>query len=140
MGSAPEAVRKIIKYCLVDKKAKIHTYAKFELTNEGVVCVSEDHSNSGNEVGMPHPHLIRFGCLGTNGAELDKYNSQYEWDMAIEQVIAATRNINIDDPSAMYEFIESIRNRRTSKYYELPDGRFVNAIELVEIIDEENKQ
>jgi len=136
LGSASPELRKVLKYCLVNKKAKIKVYSRFLITKEGVVRVvqgaAEDDMNA-----ISHPHLIAFGCLGTNAAELNNYNAAGEWDMGIEQAIAATRNINIDDSAAMRQFITSMRSNK--RCILMPDGSIITPGELVKIINKEEQ-
>ena len=137
LGSISDSMKKVIKYCLIDKKAKIRTYSQWYLTNDGVLEVSRDNRDGNTILAMPHPHLMAFACLGTNGAELNNYNAAGEWDMAIEQAIAATRNINIDDNSAVRQFISHLGSR--SRFIEMPDGSIISPSELYEIIAKEER-
>ncbi len=93
---------------------------------------------------MPHPHLCYYGCLGGNKAYIDNYLMSGDWQSAIDQAVAATKNINFSDTTVMGRFIEDIEDFAFSrKCILLDDGRrmtpdeFVNYIERSQ--DEENE-
>ena len=57
---------------------------------------------------LPNPHLYFFKCLGGNAAPILDFLNKGEYDAAIQQTIAATKNINFADStviSRMGDFI-----------------------------------
>jgi hypothetical protein len=58
---------------------------------------------------IPHPHIMEMGCWGNNGAPIVKALSQQEYIPAIEQIVAATKNINWTDTTVVGRFISMLK-------------------------------
>lgn len=113
-----EMVRFCMKKILVEGIGKIHSYATFEFREFASI-------NPTHEVGWtvgyetPHPHLTKFRCLGENDSEILTYLNSGRWDMAIEQTIAAVKNINLGDGIVMnwfWNFLATHKNRKCISY------------------------
>jgi len=86
------------------RKGKLRTQACFELRNtSALVAISEP--NSSNYSTLPHPHIGTQGCLGENLGYVREYMKKGAWEMAIEQTIAAAKNIHFGDSIVVSKFM-----------------------------------
>jgi hypothetical protein len=83
---------------------------------------------------LPHPHLVNHGCLGGNGTYIGKYMSEGRWDMAIEQSIAATKNINFGDTTVVNSMMRDIYNRMDVKFIIADNGQEMSPNEFLEYV------
>lgn len=99
---------------------------------------------SGNfdETHFPHPHQYFFGCLGANGQYMEKYISEGNWDMAIEQAIASVKNVNFGDYAVMEKFIRGLDNcKNTCRCIIADNGAEMTPSEFLKYIKQsENKE
>ena len=113
-------VRFALQKILVDCVGKIHFFASFNFSNlSSILCTQRDIYKEGFEA--PHPHLIWYGCLGENQGEVVKYLADNKWDMAIEQTVAATKNINLGDATVMNKFWTWLKNNKDIKFISYKD-------------------
>ena len=75
-----------------------------------------------NDIALPHPHLYHHACLGGNGNYINTYMNRGDWDLAIEQAIAATKNIAFTDSVVFKELLYDIDYYKNVKCIILTDG------------------
>lgn len=115
IGSARKDLKEILYGIFGENKGVFRTQAVFQLTNLSAIRVMQHVvSPELRETHIPHPHLVGFGCLGGNSSYINKYLMQGSWDLAIEQTIAAVKNVNFGDVAVMSSFIREIGERMTS--------------------------
>lgn len=105
----------------------IRVNAEFELASMKLVRPIRGRTFISNAA--PNPHIFYHACSGNN----DKYYSEYadkgEWELAIEQSIGATMNLNMGDSTVCREFIEWFDcNEGTPCIYVNEDGTKVEKI------------
>lgn len=61
-----------------------------------------------DNISLQHPHLIRYLCLGGNEDYIQQYMSDGNWDMAIEQAIQATKNLNFGDVTVLESMLDGL--------------------------------
>lgn len=96
-----------LRELLVEKRGIIRITARFKLTGMAMVnSVRAEFLDTCNA--MPNPHIYFYGCNGAN----DQYYAQFartgDWELAIEQSIAATKNWNVGDSTvgkSMFRYI-----------------------------------
>ena len=113
IGCAPQDVRDIMYaiFGLEEGKGVFRVESMFQLTNLSSLGVLSHHrSQEYNYTHLSHPHLVNYGCLGANKKYITDFMQQGNWDMAIEQSVAATKNINFGDLTVVGGFINDIRN------------------------------
>lgn len=118
-----------IRGIFIDKLGLIRVKAVFELSS--VKTVSPVSHNSpfavhyqSFEDAMPNPHIYGYGCSGGNDYYYEEYAQSGDYDLAIDQSIAATKNINLKDTTvARYMFGWMFSNQDTKCIY-IPDGEF----------------
>ena len=90
---------------------------------------------------MPHPHIMMFGCDGGNSFYYDKYATEGNWELAIEQAISATKNINFSDAVVLRRTIDwIISNWETVKFIRITEeedlltpAEFMNVVKEKEV-------
>lgn len=100
--SLPSRVVPILKAVFGEKLGVFQVTARFKLVALKLVSPVRRVMKTGDCA--PNPHIYFYACSGGN----DKYYAQYaktgEWDLAIEQSCAATRNLNVGDLTVFQEF------------------------------------
>lgn len=82
------------------------------------------------EDAMPQPHLYFYGCSGGNDKYYAEFAKRGEWDMAIEQSIAATKNVNFGDVTVSERMMEWIEDHQDVKCIYINDGSLVSIREF----------
>lgn len=105
-------LREICYALFVEHKGVLRAEAIFKLTNLSSLLVVS-HATTGNhgDTHLPHPHLVNHGCLGGNGTYINKYMAEGSWDLAIEQSIAAVKNINMGDTAVTTSMVRDLGRR-----------------------------
>ena len=110
MNATPE-VREIFYAIFAQNKGVFRVESMFRLDNlNSIRAISGSRTGNYGSTHLPHPHLYHHACLGGNGSEINRYLSSGDWDLAIEQTIAATKNINFGDATVVGEFTSDVRN------------------------------
>ena len=110
-----------------DHKGLIRVNAVFYLTDLRLVTPVRDEAFI-NEA-MPNPHIYFYACSGGNEQYYSKYAESGDWDLAIEQSVAATKNLNMGDSTVVYRMINwLIGNSSVKCIYVNEDGSPVNEI------------
>lgn len=104
-----------LKKIFLEYKGEICVYSQFSLANN-LNQLWSTRSEINYAGSIPHPHLIYYNCLGENESEIMKFLSDGKWDCAIEQSIAATKNINFGDATVTDKFFTMLRGHKYSKF------------------------
>lgn len=83
---------------------------------------------------LPHPHLGFFHCLGGNESEIAKAMKSGNWDLAIEQTIAATKNLAFGDNAVMSELMYYLKNNVNTKFILADNGERMSINEFADYI------
>jgi hypothetical protein len=103
-----------------ERKGVIRVDAEFTLQNFKAILSREgDHST---ENSMPNPHIYFFGCDGANGQYYSQYAESGEWDLAIEQAIAATKNLNWGDSTVCKRMLRWIEENAYTPFIYVDNG------------------
>lgn len=139
IGLAPKNVKEILFGLFGANKGTIRTEAVFELENLSSCQAVATRTRKHDRTHLAHPHLIYFGCLGGNVTYINKYMSEGNWDMAIEQTIAATKNIFFGDHAATVKLVDDIGNAletNSCKFIIADNGNEMTAREFLEYLRE----
>lgn len=119
-----------------ERRGVFYTNSVFSLTSMRYVNVCEDESFVYDA--LPHPHLYFYGCTGANDQYFDQYAESGDWDLGIEQAIAATKNLNFGDSTVVNRMIEWIACNRDRKciYAESDRSRLYSISEFINKIKE----
>ena len=109
----------LIKAIFVENKGIIRTNSVFTLNAGGLV--SPERHGSFVDDSMPQPHINFYACSGGNSTYYKQYADRGEWDMAIEQSIAATKNLNFGDSTVCEKMLEWIEDHMNTKFIYTPD-------------------
>lgn len=137
-GSLSGEYKKFVKYVLVERRAQIQARSMFVLEDSMRVSLRSHASGTDTEFTIPHPHLNEYGCLGTNSTYLAKFNAEGDWDLAIEQAIAATKNININDGAVMSCLQRMVSTNVNKAFLRIKEtGEMISPRRLIERIEHE---
>lgn len=117
IGCANEFVRKILFAIFAENKGVFRVESMFKLVNLSSLDVMR-HSRTGvfEQTHLAHPHLVHYGCLGGNSRYISEFLQKGNWDMAIEQSIAATKNINFGDAAVISQFVRDVGSAYQNHY------------------------
>lgn len=110
-GSNPD-MRRILYGIFKEHKGVIRAEAVFKLTNlSSLTPMQYERTDKYDATHLPHPHLVHHACLGGNKQYIDRYMMSGDWDMAIEQTIAAVKNVNMGDSTVVRDMVEDLGHR-----------------------------
>lgn len=134
--------RKMLKALFLDEKAKLRTQCTFTLTNyEGLEPYTYEVQPPYAATHFPHPHLVYYGCLGGNREYIIKFLKDGNWDLAIEQTIAASQNINFGDSTVVTRFMNELYNKKDEcRCIIIPDGRELTPQEFSNWLDRKESE
>lgn len=110
----------IIKAIFLERRGIVRTSAVFVLDN--MRYVNSRKSEKYIEDAMPQPHIFWYGCNGGNGQYYTEYGDKGEWDMGIEQAIAATKNLNWGDSTVCRRMLAWIEENPRNRWIYVNDG------------------
>lgn len=110
INQASEKMKKVLYALFVENKATISTRAFFKMSGVDTLkaCKYGEISDYPHDR-LRHPHLAHYACLGGNGDYIESFMKTQDWDMAIDQSIAATKNIRFGDMAVLPRFLDDIR-------------------------------
>lgn len=137
--NATSEVKEIFYAIFAQNKGKFRVESMFRLDNlSSLRAVRGQRTGSYGATHLPHPHLYHHACLGGNGSEINRYMADGDWDMAVEQTISATKNLNFGDATVIGEFTSDVRNNMDCKCIiadngtEMTPREFLNYIRTAE--------
>lgn len=140
---APEHIKDILYGVFTENKGTFRVEALFKLTNLASISPIRDRtSGQFTNTHIPQPHLYHYGCLGSNEQYIHKYLREGNWDMAIEQTIAAVKNINFGDSVVLSRFISDLvyAYEGTCKCIIADNGKEMNLKEFLSYIRENKNE
>ena len=83
---------------------------------------------------IPHPHIVTYNCWGTNKTFIDKAISTQDFITAVEQMVAAAKNINFTDTVVLDSFIRDllVKNNYYKAIQKTEDKKFYTYNEIKE--------
>lgn len=138
---ATPRVQRVLKSLFLDLKGKLRVMSRFSFDSEfRLEPMHIGWQITSRESCFPHPHLAFYGCLGDNRQAIGNYIRRCEWDMAIEQTAAATKNLNFGDQTVMDTLIREMEVIfDTRKCIDYEDEIMTPAEYLKRITDEETQ-
>ena len=135
-------VREILYGCFIQEKGFIQVEGVFELSNlSSITAVSHVRSGRFDKTHLPHPHICYYRCLGENSSYINEFLKSGEWGMAIDQTVAAVKNINFGDSIVCGEFVRDIANKMNiCKCIIADNGVHMTPREFLDYIREFNNQ
>ncbi len=106
------SIKKIMHAIFSENRGVFRVESMFKLTNLWSLTPCKNQRNSSFAMThAAHPHLFYHGCLGGNSQHITTYLERGDWDMAIEQAIAATKNLNFGDETVVGGLMNRIANK-----------------------------
>lgn len=102
LSKATNAIRKLLNELIVKNRGHLIAISKFEFTIGSITPIKNTASRR-YPIGdyIPHPHIGGYACLGGNSSPLRQAIADSDYDLAITQTIAATKNMNFGDSTVM---------------------------------------
>lgn len=136
-----EDIKKVLTAIFIEDKGKLCVQSEFELRDTSSIsahrfgCLSDiSYKNY-----MPHPHLGFYACLGMNEPQIDNFLMQGNWDLAIDQTIASTKNLAFGDSAVMDKTISYISSNRHDKYILADNGEKMSVEEFLKYLENNKK-
>lgn len=136
-----DRVQKFFKLIFDDERGKIRVESVFLLKNlSSLRPISGYSTGDAYSLNLPNPHLYHFACLGGNENYIQKYMRDGNWDMAIEQSIAATKNVNFGDSAVISRMASDISSHFDTCSCVLVDGvsKSMTPQEFLEYIEKQD--
>lgn len=92
---ANDDTKKVMWAIFHERKGCLRTNSVFTLAALRQVS-PKSHETFINDA-IPQPHISWYGCSGANDTYYSQYAKTGEWELAVEQSIAATKNLNFGD-------------------------------------------
>ena len=125
---------RVLNAIFAEHKGVFVVNAVFSLTGMGYIDM---HSDLSDDTVMPHPHIYFFQCSGGNDQYYSKYADEGEWQLAVEQAIGATKNLNFGDSTVVSKMIRWLEQHKSTKCIKLTDsGKMVSMNEFVKMLNE----
>lgn len=105
-------VREVFNAVFALNKGKFRVEAMFTLNNLSSINAQSGMRSGGyDETHLPHPHIYHHACLGGNRDAIARYMNDGDWDLAIEQTIAAAKNVNFGDSTVVSKMLRDVAGR-----------------------------
>lgn len=127
-------IRDIMYAIFVEDRGVIRTESVFTLTNYTSISPLRGTTGKNTAIALPHPHIAQHTCLGDNRQYIDQYLRNGNWDMAIEQTIAAAKNINFSDNSVVVGFMYDIASNMNTRCVIADNGKEMTFNEFLKYI------
>ena len=111
----------ILDAIFLTRSIKLAIYSSFSIGIDNTFKIRGDVEYTPADH-LANPHIMRYQCLGTNSSEIYANLRSSNYILAIEQSIAATKNINITDSVVFTDFMQKLKQGTRLKCYRLPDG------------------
>lgn len=99
-----DRTRAALRAIFLERKGIIRTHAAFKLKGFRLVVPLSRTLTVENT--MPNPHVYFYACSGGHEQYYTQYAKSGEWDLAIEQAIAATKNLNWGDTTVCEKMLD----------------------------------
>lgn len=141
LNATPE-IKEIFKAIFIEQKGKFRVDCVFKLDNlSSLTVVRGARPNGTSYKNLPHPHLVNYGCLGANQTPINKFMLNGDWELALDQTIAAAKNINFGDSTVLRSFIEDIESKYTGcRCIITEDGKEMTPEQFYNFITAENNE
>ena len=130
----------IFKACLINNKFQIYTETPIRINFKDLTFTID--TTYAMQDTIYQPHLVHYDCWGGNKPLITKALTQGDVIGAIEQMIAATKNINFLDSIVIEHFAGTINNFTRSStssikfFFDPETNTFYNAYEILQKIKE----
>lgn len=133
LNSLSNDLKNALKAVFVDGIATFRVNAVFRIKS-GMVKSIADETSPESEGTIPNPHTYYYACNGANDMYYHQYAKTGDWDMAIDQSVAATQNINFGDVTVGRRFVNYLSCRLDEKILVKPDGTAVSLNDIMKEI------
>lgn len=111
--------RKALSDLFIEHKGVVRVNAIFNL--QEFKLINPAQGDRLEDCGMPNPHIYFYGCSGGNGQYYSQYARSGDWDLAIEQAVSATKNVNWGDSTVCRRMLRWLNENNTPCIYVADD-------------------
>lgn len=127
--------RKAAKGVFLGHKGIIRTQASFIMKNTASIHARKDKINQEfKSTHIAHPHITLYECFGQNQRYIQEYLKKGQWDMAIDQCIAAVKNIYFGDGIVMPTFFSFLSETTDVKCFVTDKGEEMTLPEFAKYV------
>lgn len=137
-----------VKAVFGERRGVFRVNAVFDLEDFRLINSLQDQAFI--EDAMPNPHIVWFGCDGDNGRYYSQYAESGDWELGVEQAIAATKNLSWGDSIVCGRMLDWIGNHMNVRCIYCGDGspvegnprdlKLVTIEEFLEIVRAKKKE
>lgn len=109
-----------VKAVFGERRGVFRVNAVFDLKDFRLINSRQDDTFI--EDAMPNPHIVWFGCDGDNGRYYSQYAESGDWELGVEQAIAATKNLSWGDSIVCGRMLDWIDNHMNVRCVYCGDG------------------
>lgn len=120
-------VQKALCAIFKEHRGVIRVQAVFDLA--GMKLVTPRRGMTFKDGYMPNPHIYYFACSGGNDVYYHQYADEGNWDLGIEQAIAATKNINWGDSTVCRKMIDWLHDSSEQCIYVRDDFEPIDTVD-----------
>lgn len=136
--ASSDEIPRVMNAIFAEHKGVFVTNAVFTLSSMRYISM---HQEMSREDVLPHPHIYFFQCSGGNDQYYSKYADSGEWQLAVEQAIGATKNLNFGDSTVVGKMIRWLDSHRNTRCIKLADSdKIVSVNEFLKILNEGEQQ
>lgn len=143
-GESPyteSAMKSFYKALWEEHRFKLRTWAEFVLFPDGSLVFREDSASRARESSrMPHPHLVRYHCLGTYEMQLNEAARQHDPVAAVNIVAGAARTLNLSDGFVGRAFLEELTHSPDCAFLEDEHGSLFTFPQVMELLQKEQEE
>lgn len=107
--------------------------------SRNIAQTDQDATHLQNQL-VKQPHIMSYRCWGNNGREITKLLGKGDYIMAIEQIVAATQNINFVDSTVFEYFIDyMLKDGHRKLSIKDTEGNMLSAYDIFKKYEQEEK-
>lgn len=128
----------LMKRTFIENKYQLYTHAATKLRKRGHQVGY--YTDATSDRCIPHPHLMRYNCFGDNERLIRDALRQNNLELAIEQTMAATYNINFQDGAVFGALIAYLKRQHSKPTFkDVATGKFISLDDFTVLRAEEAK-
>ena len=136
-SSLAKEVYEIMHKVFAEERGKIRIGCVFALTDFTQLQPQLNLNYAPNT--MPHPHITNHTCLGSNSLPIQDYLRMGNWELALEQALAASKNINFGDSGVVGNWMRMLHDQldTDSKFIIADNGTEMTPREFLAYVKED---
>lgn len=119
-----KGTQQLLMQILYEKKYTIYTRCRIDFETNHFKITTQEIGNSGYL--YRHPHIDQYHCLGNHPKEIRKWVQNQDYIGALDQITAATLNLNLTDSIVVGGFAMNVRDHpNIPSFKDNSTGKFI---------------